>query len=181
MNRFLIAGIAAILLLANSCEIEVPPRYFEVDGHSHKLNVAYMDDWRTDEYDYSLRWWAVSFRSEETLPSNFITFQIGSFFNETDIISDGVYEYDYFGGKGFFSDIAIGYDIEYDYKGQPSGYKLDDEIADFSGTISVDKEGSSYYFVFDLEVVYNDVTYKIDGEYEGRLTIDSYLIDLEDY
>lgn len=180
-NKIVISTVVFLLILVNSCEVERPPRYFEVNGQRSKLNVALMNDWGTDLYDYSIRWWAISFRSETDLPSDFITFQLGSLFNETDIISEGVYEYDFAGGRGKFSDIAIGYDIRYDYKGQPSGYRLDDEIAEYSGTITVDKYGTTYTFIFDMEVIYNDQVYKITGEYEGRPLIDEYTVDLTTY
>jgi hypothetical protein len=141
-----------------------------------------MNDWGPGEA-LRYRWWVVSFRSEEIMPSDYITFQIASYENEEDGISEGTYEYNFGGGEGSFFDIAIGYDIGYDSKGFPFGNLLEDEYADFSGYIDIDRESSTnkYIFYFDLEVTYHDEIYTITGEYEGRLLIDKVQIDLETY
>ncbi len=180
MRRFgLPLGVIALITILNSCEIEVPSRYFEVNGHRSKLNVAFADDWGPSN-DLRYRTWAVSFRSEEDMPGAYITFLLGSYDNVPEI-SEGTYEYDFLGGEGFFTNISIGYDISYDYKGYPSGNLLGDDFSQFSGYIDIDKDGSKHYFNFEIEVTYQGEIYTINGEYEGRLTIDEGVVDPETY
>lgn len=181
-KSLVVSSIALLILLVNSCEIEVPPRYFEVNGRESKINNAYMNDWGPGE-DLRYRWWVVSFRSEEIMPGDYITFQIASYENKEDGISEGTYEYDYLGGEGFFNDIAIGYDISYDSKGYQMGNLLADEFADFSGYIDVERDGTTdkYHFTFDMEVTYHDEFYTITGEFEGIVKIGETEIDLETY
>ncbi len=172
-------SIIAVITFFYSCEIEVPPRYFDVNGQRNKLNIGYAEDWGPSD-DLQYREWGISLRSEENMPGSYITFLLESYDNVAEI-SEGTYEYDYLGGEGTFSYISIGYDIEYDYKGYPSGNLLSDDFAEFSGHMSVDRSGSNYYFNFDMEVFYQNEVYTITGEYEGGLIIDGGFVDLESY
>lgn len=175
-----ILQILVLIFSFNSCEIEVPPKYFDVNGSEYDLNVAFMDDWGP-EGDLSFRWWAISFRSEELMPSNYITFLLGSYENTGDFLTEGSYEYDYLGGEGFFSDISVGYNIGYDSKGYPVGNLLNSEYADFTGFIDINRDGTKYFFNFDLQVEYQGEIINILGEYEGRLTMDAGVVDIYSY
>ncbi|MBN2486478.1 MAG: hypothetical protein JXB34_10935 [Bacteroidales bacterium] len=174
-------AILALALFAASCEVETPQRYFEVNGRKAKVNVAFMDTWGTSS-DLKSRWYAISFRSEEIEPENYITFFISSFTNETDILAEGTYEYDYLGGTGFFSDLSLGYGIRYDYLGIPTGTRFDEDVAAFSGTITVERDRNNRYrFVFDIEADYDNSLYAITGEYNGTLVLNKNVVDLGTY
>lgn len=169
------------IVFAASCEVEHPKRYFEVNSHRSDINYAYMDTWGVSD-DLNSRWFAISFRSETDEPENYMTFLIGSFTNETDILAEGTYDYDYLGGMGYISDLSIGYDLEYDYLGLPTGTRLDEDIADFSGTITVEREkGNQYLFIFDLQADYDNSIYHITGEYNGSMTLNAGVVDIEWY
>lgn len=178
-----ITSVLAIICLAilwNSCEVERPAKYFDVNGNRQTINYAYADTWGVSG-DLTSRWYAVSFRSQEIEPENFITFFMGSLTNETDIIAEGSYDYNYLSDRGFISDISVGYDIAYDYLGYPSGTRFDDEVADFTGTIAVFQDGTGYRFVFDLEAEYEGNIYTITGEYNGNVIFNADVVDLDSY
>ena len=168
------------IILMNSCEVETPARYFEVNGHRAKINYAYMDTWGTSE-DLKSRWYAISFRSQEVEPENYITFLIGSFTNETDILAEGTYEYNYLGGQGYVSDLVVGHDIAYDYLGYATGTRFDDDVATFTGTITVERDRNDYRFIFDLEADYDNSVYIITGEYNGTMMLNTDDVDLDTY
>jgi hypothetical protein len=172
-------GIIVLIALFNSCEIETPPRYFEVNGERNKLNVAFADDWGPSE-DLSYRTWAISLRSEEVMPGSYITFLLGSYENKPEI-SQGNYKYNFEGGRGTFTEISIGYNIEYDYKGYQIGNRLSDELAEFSGSINFDGQDNKFYLNLDIEVSYNNQVYAITGEYDGKFRIDENVVDPSTY
>jgi hypothetical protein len=179
IGLYICLGIMAFL--ANSCEIEQPARYFEVNGKKSTLNVAYADPWGTSG-DLTSRWYAISFRSQELDPENYITFLLGSFTNETDFIAEGTYDYDYLSGRGLISDLSVGYDIAYDYLGYPTGTRFDEDVAVFSGTITIEyNSGTNYHFYFDLTAVYNNSTYAITGEFDGSIVFNASVVDIDTY
>lgn len=177
--NFLI-NVLIIILISNSCEIETPPRYFEVNGERNKLNVAFADDWGPSD-DLSYRTWAISLRSDEVMPGAFITFLLGSYDNLPEI-SEGNYDYNFLGGEGTFTEASIGYNIDYDYKGYPiNGLILRDDLSDFSGSINFDGKDNKFYLNIDIEVFYQNQVYTIIGEYEGRFRIDEDVVNPESY
>jgi hypothetical protein len=178
-NLGLPLGVIALITLLGSCEIETPPRYFDVNGERNKLNVAFADDWGPSS-DLSYRTWAISLRSEEIMPGSYITFMLGSYENQPEI-TQGNYKYSYEGGKGNFTEISIGYNLSYDYKGYPIGTRLNDVDADFSGNINFDGQDNKFYLNINLEVSYNSEIYTITGEYEGKFRIDEGVVDPSNY
>lgn len=178
LGSFILIG--TMVLFATSCEVETPKRYFEINGSRSSINFAYMDTWGVSD-DLKSRWYAISFRSDEIEPENYMTFLLGSYTNETDIIAEGTYDYDYLGGQGLISDLSIGHDIHYDYLGLPSGTRYDEDVADFSGTITVERDGGKYRFIFDLEADYENSVYSITGEYNGTMVLNSDVVDIDTY
>lgn len=173
----LLAGIVTILILA-SCETEPPVAYMEVNGERRELQVGFMDDLGQSSGINTIYQYAVSLRSSDLFPSNYITFFIGT--NDSRGIADGNYHYDFTADQFEFSDLQVGYDLKFDTDGWATNYPpLKEDFCDIDGVIRVShtKSGKIDFF-FDINVkvhkdhqhFYPEWEYNIFGEFNDRLT-----------
>ncbi len=185
----LIIGIIA-LMLAQSCEVEKPVRYFEINGERHDLYVGFMDDWGTNTSGIiNTRYYAVSFRSSDDFPRDYITFFIGSL--DTKQLEVGTYEYHFPADRGEFSDIRVGAGIKYDNDGwEIDGIVFDENELDFDGVIRISiTDKGRYDFFFDINMTvreeykddYPETVYNLFGEYNDRLILDTDVVNLDWY
>jgi hypothetical protein len=185
----LIIGIIA-LMLSQSCEVEKPVRYFEINGERHDLYVGFMDDWGTNTSGIiNTRYYAVSFRSSDDFPRDYMTFFIGSL--DTKQLEVGTYEYHFPADRGEFSDIRVGAGIKYDNDGwEIGGIVFDENELDFDGVIRISiTDKGRYDFFFDINMTvreeykddYPEAVYNLFGEYNDRLILDTDVVNLEWY
>lgn len=177
-------------MLSQSCEVEHPVRYFEIDGVRHDLQVGFMDDWGTNTSGIiNTRYYAISFRSSEDFPRDYITFFLGSMSSER--LSEGTYEYYFPAERGEFSDIHVGADLRYDNDAFPiSGIIFDETEFDFDGVIRISRtDNGRYDFFFDINMTVRDEykgdypqdVYNLFGEFNDRLILDTDAVDPDWY
>lgn len=185
----LVFGFIASALM-NSCEIEQPITYFTIDGVNHDLSEGFMDDWGTNSSGViNTRRYAISFRSDEYFPGNYITFFLSSY--ETSGLAVGDYYYYFPAEQGEFSDIRVGSDIRYDGDGfEISGTIYDESVAEFDGVIRISIESNGNYdFFFDINMTIRDAykgdfsqdVYNLAGEFNDDLTLNSGAVNLDWY
>lgn len=185
----ILTGIIALIFI-QSCETEKPVRFFELDGKRHDLYSGFMDDWGTNTSGIiNTRYYAISFRSSDDFPRDYITFFIGS--QDTERLEEGTYYYDFMADRGEFSDIRVGADIRYDSDGwEIDGIIFDEDIFDFDGVIRVSRtKYGKYDFMFDINMTvkeqykddYPQDVYNLYGEFNDRLILDTDAVRLDWY
>ena len=191
MKRLIVPMMIGVsLILINSCEIEKPVRYFELNGARHDLYVGFMDDWGTNSSGIiNTRYYAISFRSSENYPENYITFFLGSFSAEG--LATGDYYYNFPVGNGEFENIRIGSDLRYDSNGFPiSGIIFADDKVEYDGVvrISTNSRGNYDFFMHVKITVKNaylgdfpESSYELICEFNDDLTLDSDTVDPDWY
>lgn len=166
---FYFSSIIAIIALFSSCgEVELPNKFFEINGESYSLEVGQMIDYGTN-YDITYRTYDLGFASSSSTPKNYISFYLYS--NSTTRIEEGTYSYEYIGSKGSITDVNVGINLTYDGSGEAiSGTRFSDYTSTFEGTVTISKKNDNYSFVFDLTITDDDETYTITGEYNDVLS-----------
>lgn len=174
----------------NSCEVEKPVRYFDLNSIRYNLYDGFMDDWGTNNSGViNTKYFAVSLRESEAYPSEFITFFIGSF--DTDNLANGTYQYDFNGGRGLFSDMRIGVDLGYNNDGFFNrGIIFTEKEVSIDGIIRISRSSrGNIDFFFDLTLTVRDNfksdfpedTYELIGEFNDRLTLNANVVNLDLY
>lgn len=157
-------------LLFSSCEeVELPTKYMEINNRRIELSTATIDD-RGTNHEITYRKYGINFESSGAYPTDYLYLNFYS--TSTSRLQEGVYEYAFFTGEpGDISDISLGTNLKYDETGNAtSGVRFSEFTGEFSGTIKVEKENGDYKFSFDLEAVYNEITYEIKGIYNAPLS-----------
>lgn len=190
MNKLSILLGIITLILVQSCEVEKPVRYFEIDGQRHDLYVGFMDDWGSNNSGIiNSRYYAVSFRDSEDFPKNYITFLIAS--TDAERLAEGTYEYYFPAERGEFSDIRVGSGIRYDSDGwEIGGIIFTENEFEFDGVIRISRTRSGRYdFFFDINMTVRDrylddfpqSQYNLFGEFNDRLILDTDAVNLDWY
>ncbi len=164
-----LGSLAAVIMLLAACgEVEVPNKYFEMDGERYELGIGQIYDRGTDA-DITYRNYDLGFATSASNPRNYISFEL--FSNSTTRIEEGSYTYKYWAEKGEISSIVIGTGISYDNSGEAiAGTRYSESNSDFEGTVTVSKKNDNYSFVFDITITRDSESHTITGEFNEVLS-----------
>jgi len=182
--------IAILVILVNSCEIEKPVRYFELNGVRHDLSVGFMDNWGTNASGIiNTRYFAISLRSSENYPEDYITFFLGSL-SAKDLVS-GDYYYNFPAGNGEFENVRIGSSLQYDRDGFTiGGIRFADDKVDYDGVVRISgTSNGNYNFFININITVKEAylndfpesSYELVCEFDDDLIIDAGVVDPDWY
>ncbi len=181
---------ALIVFLVNSCEVEKPERYFEVNGIRHELSVGFMDDWGTNTTGIvNTRYFAISLRTSEDFPRDYVSFFIAS--NSTQDLATGDYYYEYSAERGEFESLRVGIGARYDNAGvRIDGIVFGEECVDYDGVIRISRASNgNFEFFFDVDMTvigdcqngFPERSYKLYGKYNDDLILNAKVVYPDEY
>lgn len=174
-NLFLLLLLSFFVFLYGCKEEEErPASYYSINGSRFDLSLGFIDDDGTNP-EVTYRMYNILLKDDQDFPTSYIKFTFLS--NSTSRLEEGTYSYRYFYKKGYFANMSLGYDIQYDSEGEEvSGVTmLSHNFGDVSGTINVKQENGDYKIEFNLSFYSENEDYTLEGIYWAPLIEDNYL------
>lgn len=172
MNKFygIIMVLFTLCFVSCSSDDETrPENYLTINGTKHIISTGTIIDWGTDsEIEY--RKYSLKLKDKLSNPANYINFSILS--NSTKRLEEGEYTYQYLPEKGVYTNLEIGYDLEYDADNERikgsciNEYNMENRV----GTIKVSQEDGDYRFDINMTFDYKGQSYTVQSCFWDVLT-----------